>query len=390
MNDSHATNTNPGAIEDDDTFAGLTVLDLSQGIAGPYCGLILRQQGARVIKVEPPGGDWARQMGRTRAGHTAIDIACNTGKESVLLDTRTEAGRNALRRLAEASDVVIQNYRPGVAERMGVGYDALAARNPALVYVSITGYGRHGPLAALPAVDTTMQAYCGLMHVNRDAAGQPRRIPFFLLDLSTGLYAAQLASSALYGAARRGRGRHVQVSLLESGTALQSYLLLDDAMFPDAEAAVANAPAGLFQASDGPLYVSMLNDAMFVRLAGVMGFDDWLADDSLRTSAGRIPRSPELCRRLGDALAVSPVAHWAALFTEHDILFARVGKPRDLPGSAQCVGAGVFGSVAQPGIGALPWANLPGLAGATGPSGTAPLPGEHTGAVLAEFGIADR
>jgi len=149
-------------------------------------------------------------------------------------------------------------------------------------------------------------------------------------------------------------------------------------------------PRGLFQASDGPLYVSMLNDAMFVRLAGVMGFDDWLADDSLRTSAGRIPRSQELCRRLGDALAVSPAARWAALFTAHDILFARVGRPQDLPGSAQGADAGVFGSVAQPGIGALPWANLPGLAGAAGPSGTAPLLGEHTHAVMAEFGIAGR
>ena len=130
---------------------GLTVLDLSQGIAGPYCGLVLRQQGARVIKVEPPGGDWSRNMGRIRAGQTAIAVACNAGKESVLLDARTDSGRAAIARLAERADVVVQNFRPGVAERMGVGYDALAARNPALVYVSITGYGHAGPMAALPA-----------------------------------------------------------------------------------------------------------------------------------------------------------------------------------------------------------------------------------------------
>ncbi|CAG9166969.1 Acetyl-CoA:oxalate CoA-transferase [Cupriavidus pinatubonensis] len=375
--------------DDEAMLAGLTVLDLSQGIAGPYCGLILRQQGARVIKVEPPAGDWGRQMGRVREGQTAIAIAYNAGKESVVLDTRTESGKAALRKLAEQADVVIQNYRPGVAERMGVGYEALSARNPALVYVSITGYGRDGPLAGLPAVDTTIQAFSGLMHVNRDATGQPRRIGFFLVDLSTGLYAAQHASAALFRAARSGKGRHVQMSLLEASAALQSYLLVDDAMFPDAEFAAANAPTGMFQAADGPLYVSMLNDAMFTRLATVFGFDDWLADPDLRTSAGRLPRTAELCQRLGAALAQKPLAYWESIFTEHDVLFARVSRPRELRGSEQCTQAGVFGNVSQAGLGELPWANLPGFAGTVHPHGTAPLLGEHTASVLAEFGVAD-
>ncbi|CAG2158240.1 Acetyl-CoA:oxalate CoA-transferase [Cupriavidus yeoncheonensis] len=376
------------APDDEPMLAGLTVLDLSQGIAGPYCGLILRQQGARVIKVEPPAGDWGRQMGRAREGMTAIAIAYNAGKESVVLDTRTEAGRTALRRLAGQADVVIQNYRPGVAERMGVGYEALAAHNPALVYVSITGYGQDGPLAALPAVDTTIQAFSGLMHVNRDPAGQPRRIGFFLVDLSTGLYAAQHASAALFRAARSGKGRHVRMSLLEASAALQSYLMLDDAMFPGAELAAANAPTGLFQAADGALYVSMLNDAMFVRLATVLGFDDWLADAGLRTSAGRLPRAAELCQRLAAALAQQPLAHWESVFTGNDVLFGRVSHPREMLASEQCAQAGVFGNVAQAGIGQLPWANLPGLAGTVRPHGPAPLLGEHTASVLAEFGIA--
>src|SRR5690606_2225768 len=127
--------------QDEPMLHGLTVLDLSQGIAGPYCGMVLRQQGARVIKIEPPGGDWARQMGRVREGHTAISIAYNTGKESVVLDARQPQGRAALRKLAECADIVIQNFRPGVAERMGVGYAELAQVNPKLVYVSISGYG---------------------------------------------------------------------------------------------------------------------------------------------------------------------------------------------------------------------------------------------------------
>lgn len=372
---------------DDAMFDGLTVLDLSQGIAGPYCGLILRQQGARVIKVEPPEGDWSRQMGRIRAGHTAIAVACNAGKESVVLDARSAAGRAAIGRLAQCADVVIQNFRPGVAERMGVGYEALAAHNPALVYVSISGYGHAGPLANRPAVDTTIQAYTGLMHLNRDGAGQPRRIAFFLIDLATGLYASQHASAALYKAARSGRGRHVRLSLLETSAALQSYLMVDDAMFPGAELVAANAPTGLFEAADGALYLSMLNDAMFMRLAALLGFDDWLADTTLHSSAGRLPRAAELSGRVAHAVAARPLAHWEALLTEHDVLFARVSHARDLLDSAQCAQAGVFGRLPLAGIGEVPWANLPGMAGQDRPAGQAPALGEHTAAVLAEFAI---
>src|SRR5690606_1821541 len=141
---------------------------------GPYCGLILRQQGARVIKVEPPAGDWGRNMGRQRGGHTAISIAFNAGKESVVLDAREPRQRAALRQLAAQADVVVQNFRPGVAARMGIGYEELARLRPRLVYASISGYGADGPQSTRPALDTTMQAESGLMHTNRDGAGQAR------------------------------------------------------------------------------------------------------------------------------------------------------------------------------------------------------------------------
>lgn len=366
---------------------GLLVLDLSQGIAGPHCGLLLRQQGARVIKIEPPEGDWSRQMGRARDGQTAISIAYNVGKESVVLDIRTPVGKTALLALARKADVVVQNYRPGVVERMGVGYDELAAQLPGLVYVSISGHGATGPDARLPALDTTMQAASGLMHANRDAAGLPRRIGIFLVDLCTGLYAAQNTMAALLQAARSGRGRHVRVSMLETAAALQSYLVLDDALFPQGESGAFNVPTGLFEASDGRIYISMLNDAMFERLSTALGFDDWLADPTLRTSAGRIQRAQELNGRLGRAVAQHTVAHWESLLLARDVLFARVNRPGDLRHAPQAMHAGIFGVLPQAGLGDLPWPNVPGAAG-VGPLGTAPLLGEHTAAVLAEFGLA--
>lgn len=182
---------------DDLPFSGLRILDISQGIAGPYCAHILWQQGADVIKVDPPAGDWGRHVGVVRGEHSALSIAYNAGKRGVCIDAATDAGKALLFDLALRADIVVQNFRPQVAERLGVGYAALSARNPALVYVSISGYGAHGPYADHPASDSVMQADSGLMHTNRMADGSPRRIGMLLADAATGLYAAQAAAAAL-------------------------------------------------------------------------------------------------------------------------------------------------------------------------------------------------
>jgi len=377
---------------DDALLSGLTVLDLSQGVAGPYCGLLLRQQGARVIKIEPPSGDWSRQMGRIRDGHTSISVACNAGKESVVLDTRTAPGRAALRNLAERADVVLQNFRPGVAARMGADPQELARHNPQQVYISISGYGSTGPMAQFPAVDTTMQAFSGLMHTNADpASGQPRRIGLIAADLCTGLYAAQCAAAALFKAARSGHGRHIELSMLQACAAVQAYVVLDDAMFAgDPSNNIFNAPGGLFAAQDGMLHIGMLDDAMFKRLAQAMGFDDWLHDATLHSSAGRIPRFTELSTRLGQALALQPVTHWEQLLRQHDILFARVRHPRDMVGDAQSLALNLYQRTASD----SPWPDLP-LPRVPGQSAGAasaaalrvPRLGEHTETVLREFNI---
>ncbi|MBU4612323.1 CoA transferase [Achromobacter sp. GG226] len=370
---------------DDLPLAGLTVLDLSQGIAGPSCCAILRQQGARVIKIEPPEGDWARHMGRSTDGHTAISIAYNAGKESVVVDGRTAEGRATLRALALSADVVVQNYRPGVAERLGVGYAALAEAHPRVIYVSISGFGSEGPQAGLPALDTTVQALTGLMHLNRDAQGQPRRIGFFVVDICTGLYAAQAVAARLYQTARTGRGRHIEVSMLQTAAALQAYEIVDGALFPGAGPGAFNAPTGLFATADGQIYVSMLNDAMFRRLGGVLSLSTWETDPALQTSAGRLPRAAALNQQLAAALAERPTAHWEAVFTAHDILHGRVRTAIELREDAQAQHVGLFGELSQAGLATLPWPGLPGGGGHQPPPGAAPRLGEHTTCVLHEF-----
>jgi len=373
---------------DDAIFAGLTVLDLSQGIAGPYCGQILRQQGARVIKVEPPQGDWSRTMGRSREGLNALAIAYNTGKESVVLDTRSEAGRRALFELASHADVVLQNYRPGVVSRMGVDYDSLRQARPDLVYLSISGYGADGPSSALPALDTVMQAVTGMMHVNRDAAGKPRRVGFFVIDLATGLYAAQTVAAALYRSARTGKGRHIELSMLQTCAALQAYVLLEDALFPGDASSVFTAPSGLFDTADGAAYVSMVNDAMFLRLCTLMHRPDWAADTSLHTSAGRAQRASEINTAVADMLVTQPNAHWEALFVQHDVLFGVAAEPPAMRHHPQAIHAGIFTDMELPGVGALPWTGMPGMGRKQPPPGKTPRLGEHTADILKEFGIA--
>ena len=183
----------------DAPFAGLKVIDLSQGIAGPYCAMLLAQHGAEVIKVEGIGeGDWARTLGTRYGSHSAYSIIGNLGKRSIAVDLKSEAGKQVLWRLLEGADVFLEGFRPGVIRRLGFDYDGVAAREPRLLYLSISGFGQSGPLAERPAMDPVLQAYTGLMIENRGEDGIPHRVPVIVVDMSTALYAFQALSAALY------------------------------------------------------------------------------------------------------------------------------------------------------------------------------------------------
>ncbi|MGY2085810.1 CaiB/BaiF CoA transferase family protein [Blastococcus sp. SYSU DS0539] len=373
-------------------FTGLTVLDVSQGMAGPRCTQILAEQGARVIKVEPPHGDWARTMGRTLGGATAIFASSNAGKESVVLDTRTAAGRAALTELAARCDVVVESFRPGVAARMGLDHRHLADRRPDLVYVSIDGFGSAGPLAGVPAVDTVLQAAGGLMQANRDAAGTPRRVGFYVVDLTAASHAAGQVAAALYGVARTGRGRRIEVTLLQAAASLVSYLVLDEAMFPDDDLFAAGevrsfaAPSGVFETADGHLYVGALTDVMFTRLAGALRFDDWLADEELATNVGRLRRREDLHARLAETLAHRTADEWELALASSDVLISKVRTPDDVRTHPQARHTGLFAELDHAGR-PLPWPGLPGGGDFQPAPGPVPALGEHTDAVLAEFGL---
>ncbi|MBU4612167.1 CoA transferase [Achromobacter sp. GG226] len=368
-------------------FADLRILDLSQGIAGPYCTHILWQQGAHVTKAEPPAGDWGRGVGTVRGEHSALSLAYNAGKRGLCVDARAPQGQVVLRRLAAQADVVVQNFRPGVAERMGMGAEALCAAHPGLVYVSISGYGPDGPFADAPASDSVMQAETGLMFGNQDAEGEPRRLGMLLADIATAVYAAQAASAALYRRAMTGRGSHVQISLLQACLALQSGNLVEYALAGERRSGAVSAPNGVFRAADGLLSIVVLNDDQFARLSRALDRPDWLTDARFADNPGRMAHRAELDAAITAQLREADVAVWTARFREHDVLHAPVRDYAGVLAHPQAAHQGLFTPLTQPGLPPLPLATVPAL-GVPREAAPAPAIGEHTRAVLVDAGFA--
>src|SRR5882672_11018118 len=206
-------------------YAGLRVLDLGQGIAAPHCAMLLAMQGAEVVKLEPPSGDWSRGLGVRYGDQTAMSVQFNRGKRSLALDLKSAVGREVAIGLALRADNVVEGFRPGVAARLGLGYEALSARSKRLVYVSVSGFGREGPNIDLPCADSVAQAFSGLVAVNIGNDGTPHRVGALIIDALTGLYAAQSVGVALYARERHGTGRHIEVSLTQCAAAVLGHRL---------------------------------------------------------------------------------------------------------------------------------------------------------------------
>jgi crotonobetainyl-CoA:carnitine CoA-transferase CaiB-like acyl-CoA transferase len=366
-------------------YRGLRVLDVSQGIAGPYCAMLLAQQGAEVVKVEPLTGDWSRTIAASREGLSAYALACNVGKRSVALDAGKPGARDVLLRLARRSDVLVQNYRPGAIERLGLGYDALAAENDRLVYLSITGFGPDGPEAHKAGTDSVMQALTGIAHANRDADGAPRRVPFTLPDMATALYSAQAVGAALFARERQGRGRHVHVSLLEACAAFLAGPILEAALFAQ-EKLPLTVPSGVFRTRDGWLTLVAVNDASFAAAARALGLDAWLSDERFVTMPARQRHATLVNEEVARRLAGDSTERWSERLGAHGALFAPIFDYAALRAWPQARHAGIFQRFTQAPFGEVPLPRVPG-ASPEWPVTPAPGIGEHTAEVLRELGL---
>ncbi len=365
---------------------GFTVLDLSQGVAGPYCAQLLAGQGARVIKVEPPQGDWGRHVGVASDGHSTISSTYNSGKQSLAIDARRPEGRAVILRLAERADVIVQNFRPQVVERLGLDYESLRARGLGPVYVSISGYGPDGPFADHPATDSVMQADSGLMHTNRDAGGTPQRIGLLLADIAAGVYAAQACTAALLHRTRTAEGSHVQISLFNVCCALQSTVFSEELAGAQAARQTVSAPNGIFDAADGKLTILALNNEQFLRICKAFGLQHWETDPRFASNALRLEHKALLHAELSRKVAPQSLAQLEALLGRHQVLHARVREGRDVVEHPQARHLHTFQTIEQPGFGPLLWAAAPWAchAGAAQP---APRIGEHSQVILHGLGL---
>ena len=374
---------------DDPPYAGLNVLDMGQGIAGPYCAALLGQHGANVIKIEPPAGDWIRVMGGGKEGMSALAIVNNLGKRSICIDAAKAEGRAVILKMAERADVFVENFRPGVMAKLGLDYAALAAVSPALVYLSITGFGDSGPNSHKPATDSVVQAMTGMAVANKDAAGQPRRIGILVPDGITALYAAQCVGAALYARDKhpnRGGGRHICVSLAECCAAFQAGPIVDDFLFAGQYKPPITVPAGVFATRDGYVVLAALRDAMWKGLCRALAREDWLAEPRYASNALRGQCAEEINRDVANILRGRDTQEWALLFEHHDVLFAPVQNYAELRNDPQIRHMGYFGETEQAPYGELPILHIPGTA-RTGVLTAAPRAGEHTREILGEFGF---
>ena len=280
-------------------LAGIRVLDLTRVLAGPFCTALMADLGAEIIKVEPPQGDDYRHIGPFVDGHSALFALTNRGKSSVVLDLKTAEAQALARQIAATCDVVVENFRPGVAAKLGLGADALRHENPALIYCSISGFGQDGPFSDLPAYDIVVQAMSGLMEANGEEGGAPLKVGEALGDLMAGLYAAWGIAAALVGRAQTGQGASLDVAMFD---ALFSLLPTSHAIHFYAKSAVErvgnrhplSTPFGAYATLDGHAIIAVLGDRQFAALCGVIGVPEAASDPRYATDATRTQNEPAL------------------------------------------------------------------------------------------------
>ena len=371
----------------DAPFAGLKVVDLSQGIAGPYAAMLLAQYGADVIKVEPPEGDWARALGKRYGDLSAFAIAANLGKRAIVLDLKTDEGRATVGKLAAGADVFLESFRPGVAARLGVGYADVAALAPRVIYLSVSGFGQTGPDAERPAVDTVFQAFTGLMSVNRGGDGVPHRVGVIVMDMATALASFQAVAVSLYARRGEARGRYIESSLLRGGSTIQAVSMIQHHL-EAGQPQPGLTPSGTFKARDGWINVTILRDAEFSALCDALDLPAVKADPRFATNDSRFAHVTALNGVLDPVFASHTTADLSARLRGARLMHQRVNTYLEFLDDPHVKATGAVTWIEQPGLGRLPVPSVPGLPPLISgtPRAVAPSLDQHRKEILAELG----
>jgi crotonobetainyl-CoA:carnitine CoA-transferase CaiB-like acyl-CoA transferase len=384
-------------------LAGFSVLDLSAIVSGPLTAALLADQGASVIKVERLVGDIQRHVGSRRNGFSGFFHVINRGKRSIALDLGTDEGRTIVERLASRADVVIQNFRPGVIGRLGLGYERLSELNPKLVYLSISGFGQTGPRAGERAYDPIIQFYSGIAatqgRIHVEHPEQPEQVNQLILDKLTAYTGCQAITAALLERSKSGIGQHIELSMLDTAIA---FLWPDTAadLILQGDGVDARPPVGasgnVAEFKDGWGTTMTLSDDEFHGMCRAYGCDHVAEDPRFATLEARQRNRPGLLEVMRADIAPAAkkltLAEAAARFAAEDVPFARARRLTELHEDPQIVHNQVFGTIEHPSAGTLRQARPAPRFGRTAvsPGAPAPVSGQHTREILAEIGLGER
>jgi CoA:oxalate CoA-transferase len=380
---------------------GVRVLDLTNVLSGPFATMHLALLGAEVIKIENPAdGDLARKLGCVPEYNRKLMgtsfLAQNANKKSVTLNLKAAEGKEIFRRLASGADVVVENFRPDVMKRLGLGYDELAALNPRLIYCAISGFGQTGPDALKPAYDQIIQGLSGEMSINGDKRLNPLRAGFPVCDTVGGLNAAFAVMAALYHRERTGEGQCIDVALLDSIMPLMGWVVANLMIGGQAPVLMGNdnftaAPSGVFRTRNGHINIAANKQEQWETVADLLGVPELKSDPRFKERDARKKNRKELTPLLEAKLMQEDTAAWVEDLNAHDVPAGAILLLEDAVNQPQVVHRVAFGSVAVPGIGSLRLFNLSAKFSKTPGCVSSPPPvlGEHTREVLGGLGYTD-
>ena len=371
---------------------GIRVLDLTRYLAGPFCTQILGDYGAEVLKIEPVEGGRS-EMGKYNGRDSYFFLSANRSKKSVQLAIKKPEGRNLLLRLADRADVIVDNFRPGVMDAMGLGHATLSARNSRIVTCNISGFGPSGPLRDRPGFDQIAQGMSGLMSVTGTDQSGPTRVGIAICDLLAGIFAAQGILLALEARHRTGKGQRVETSLVESIVSILSwsagiYFETGKSPRPQGNHHPLSAPHGVFHAADRPFNIAVGNEAMWRKFTAVLGRPELAADERFTTVGLRVRNRDALSGEIDRALAGHPADYWIEMFNREGIPSGPILTIEEMFQHPQTAAREMLLRMEHPVLGTFMTTGLAAkLSETPGRISRPPLLGEHTEEVLGEYGL---